>query len=208
VFDALDNATRDEVERRLQPFDAPARAALVQSLGAARALLGDTTLPAFSLRPFRADDMGAICERQAVLYAESNGWGRPMEALLLDVTAKFLRTFETGREQCWIAERGGRMAGSVFCCDAGDESAQLRLLYVEPDARSLGIGEALVRECIGFARAAGYVRLWLWTHTVLAPARRLYAKAGFRIVREEVHHAFGKPEAGEIWELPLAAHEG
>ncbi|HEY0446986.1 MAG TPA: hypothetical protein VGD19_11095 [Allosphingosinicella sp.] len=38
---------------------------------------------------------------------------------------------------------------------------------------------------------------------MLAPARRIYERFGFRIVSAEVHHGFGKPEQGETWELAL-----
>ncbi|MEO9131095.1 MAG: MarR family transcriptional regulator, partial [Sphingomonas sp.] len=68
----------------------------------------------------------------------------------------------------------------------------------------MGIGGDLVGRCVTFAREAGYGTLRLWTHTVLDSARRLYAGAGLRIVSTEVHHEFGRPEQGEIWELALA----
>jgi GNAT superfamily N-acetyltransferase len=157
----------------------------------------------YDVRTFRTGDMGLICSRQSILYAEAFGWGRPMEALLGEITAEFLRKFHPGREQCWIAERSGALAGSVFVTDGGDGTARLRLLYVEPDARGLGIGQELVGRCIVFARAAGYSKVRLWTHSVLVSARRIYAATGFEIVRSEMHDAFGKPEQGEIWELSL-----
>ena len=157
----------------------------------------------YSIRTFRAGDMGLLSARQAILYGEAFGWGAPMEALILEITAEFLRNFQPGREQCWIAEVDGAMAGSVFVTDGGDGVARLRLLYVEPGARGLGIGADLVGRCVAFARAAGYARLSLWTHTVLTSARRLYAAAGMEIVKTETHDAFGKPEQGEIWELAL-----
>ena len=126
-----------------------------------------------------------------------------MEILQGEVTTAFLRDFKPGREQCWVAERAGRMAGAVLLVDAGDNVGQLRLLHVEPWARGLGIGRALVAECVAFARAAGYARIRLWTHTVLESARRIYEAAGFEIVETEVHDEFGKPEQGETWELVL-----
>jgi GNAT superfamily N-acetyltransferase len=176
-------------------------ASSLTTLGTVRALLGDGELAAPIVRTFRTGDMGLITARQAILYAESHGWGAPMEALLGEVTAGFLRTFQPGREQCWIAEREGRIAGSIFCVDSGYGRAQLRLLYVEPEARGLHIGETLVRTCVDFARDAGYRSIWLWTHSVLLPARRIYAKAGFTITSTDIHHAFGNPEQGETWEL-------
>lgn len=158
---------------------------------------------AYSVRSFRTGDMGLLSARQAIIYTEAFGWGAPMEALILEITAEFLRKYQPGREQCWIAEAGGKMAGSVFVTDGGGGVARLRLLYVEPDARGLGIGADLVGRCVDFARQNGYRKLSLWTHTVLVSARRLYAAAGMEIVRTETHDAFGKPEQGEIWEMAL-----
>ena len=96
------------------------------------------------------------------------------------------------------------MIGSVLLVDTGEGVGQLRLLYVEPWARGLGVGQALVAECVAFARSAGYARIRLWTHSVLLSARRIYEGAGFRIVSTEVHDEFGKPERGETWELELS----
>jgi DNA-binding MarR family transcriptional regulator/GNAT superfamily N-acetyltransferase len=200
-FAALDETTRRQVAGRLQPLSATDQARLVEALAAVRTLLGGGEA-AWSIRTFRAGDLAAIASRQSILY-ESYGWGRPMEILQGEVTTAFLRDFKPGREQCWIAEQAGRMAGSVLLVDAGQGVGQLRLLYVEPWARGLGIGQALVAECVTFARAAGYATVRLWTHAVLVSARRIYEGAGFHIVATEVHDAFGKPEQGETWELAL-----
>ena len=126
-----------------------------------------------------------------------------MEIIQGEVTTAFLRNFKPGREQCWVADLDGAMAGSIFLTDEGDGSARLRLLYVEPFARGRGIGDALVCTCIGFARAVGYEGVTLWTHTVLETARRLYARHGFRLVETAVHTEFGEPVQGETWRLDL-----
>ncbi|MBO9714469.1 MAG: MarR family transcriptional regulator [Sphingomonas sp.] len=202
AFESLDAATRADAERALGALGEGGSRALAQALDTARTLMEGAALP-WTLRPFRAGDMGMIAARQAILYNEGYDWGRGMEVLLGEVVTAFLRDFRPGREQCWVAERGGRMLGSVFLVDAGDGIAKLRLLYVEPDARGTGIGQALVATCVEFARAAGYRKLTLWTHAVLTSARRIYAAAGMRLVSSEVHEAFGKPELGETWEMDL-----
>lgn len=205
MFAALDARTRGEIERQLAPLGPDGRATLVSALDTARALLGDANARDWALRTFRAGDLGMIAGRQSALYAEHHGWGIPMEILQGEITTNFLRDFKPGREQCWVAERAGRMVGSIMLVDSGDNAAQLRLLYVEPDARGLGIGEALVRACVEFARSSGYAKIWLWTHSVLLSARRIYAAAGFEIVSVDTHDAFGEPEQGETWELMFGA---
>ncbi|WEJ99786.1 MAG: helix-turn-helix domain-containing GNAT family N-acetyltransferase [Candidatus Sphingomonas phytovorans] len=203
MFADLDKRQRDLLEQRIAPLAEADRRVLVAALDTARGLLSAGKTAGYAVRTFGPGDMGMITARQAILYNESHGWAAPMEVLLGDVTSAFLRDYQAGREQCWVAESGGVMAGSIFVVDAGDGVAQLRLLYVEPWARGMGIGGDLVGRCVALAREAGYSTLRLWTHSVLLSARRIYAAKGFVIVKTEIHHEFGKPEQGEIWELAL-----
>lgn len=153
------------------------------------------------IRPFAYGDMARIVLAQTEYYDRAHGWRGNMERLLLQVCGNFLDTHAPGRTQCWVAEVDGRFAGSIFCCDAGDNIAQLRLLHLDDAARGQGLGGRLVATCVNFARGAGYAEIMLWTHTVLLPARRLYAAAGFAVNETATHDEFGKPEPGEIWRL-------
>ena len=67
----------------------------------------------------------------------------------------------------------------------------------------MGLGDALVNECIRFARTAGYGKVVLWTQSILTSAHRIYKKAGFRLIKEEPHHSFGHDLIGQEWELDL-----
>jgi GNAT superfamily N-acetyltransferase len=158
----------------------------------------------FSLRDPGAGDLGWVIHRQALLYAQEYAWDWTYEGLIAGVLADFVAHFDCEREQAWIADRGGTVAGSIFLMRGNDgASAKLRLLYVEPTSRGLGIGTALVAACISRARSVGYRRLTLWTNDVLTAARRLYVAAGFRLIAEENHHSFGHDLVGQTWQLDL-----
>jgi GNAT superfamily N-acetyltransferase len=81
--------------------------------------------------------------------------------------------------------------------------ARLRLLLVDPKARGLGLGTRLVNECIRFARAAGYTKMTLWTHSVLTAARAIYEKAGFTLTGSETRKSWSQDVVAEYWDLEL-----
>ncbi len=157
------------------------------------------------LRPHGPGDMGWVVHRHGALYAEEYGWNEEFEALVAQIVSDFITHFKPGRERCWIAEVNGEIVGSVFCVQADARTAKLRLLLVEPQARGLGLGGRLVRECIDFARQAGYRKLVLWTNSVPVEARHIYEKYGFQCVGQDPHHSFGHDLIGENWELDLTA---
>ena len=203
VFDLINQRQRDEVAAMLRPLAPMQQGDVVAALGAARALLGEPPAKDFAIRSFGAGDLGLLAARQAVFYRDHYGWGRGLEINIMDAAAHFLAHFKEGREQGWIAEVNGAMAGSVLLTDEGGGLCRLRLLYVEAMARGRGIGEALVAGCIAFAREVGFTEMTLWTHTVLTSARRIYAAHGFRIVESSWHDDFGEPVESETWRLDL-----
>ena len=205
VFDPLNRASDAQVASILTALSPGERERLVQAMGTVERLL-DRNTPSgncYGLRSLQVGDIGWIAHRQGLLYAQEYGWDETFEALVAEIAASFVRSFDPTCERCWIAEREGEILGSVFLVRQSDEVAKLRLLYVEPHARGLGLGRRLVEECIGFARAKGYRTLTLWTNDVLVAARAIYKAMGFRLVKEEAHHSFGKDLIGQNWDLDL-----
>jgi len=201
-FGPLNDASRREVVGVLERLSAPEQQQLIDAMVQIEGLLGDKA-PAYVLRDPQPGDMGWIVHRQAVLYAQEYGWNTEYEALVAEIVAKFVREYDRTSERCWIAEKNGQVVGSVFVVRADEATAKLRLLYVDPIARGLGIGSRLVDECLRFARRVGYRRMVFWTNSVLVDARRIYERAGFKLIEEERHHSFGKDLVGQNWGIDL-----
>ncbi|WP_245973823.1 bifunctional helix-turn-helix transcriptional regulator/GNAT family N-acetyltransferase [Bosea caraganae] len=207
AFRPLGQASHDQAAAIVARLKAEEQAGLVEALDKAERLLSGG-LPAKArpiIRAHRPGDIGWVISAHARLYAEDYGWDISFEALVAEIAAKFLREFKPGRERCFIAELEGAPVGSAFVVQESEEVAKLRLVLVEARAQGLGLGKTLVKEAIGFARAAGYRRMALWTNDILHAARAIYVAEGFRLVAEETHHSFGKDLVGQNWELELAA---
>jgi DNA-binding MarR family transcriptional regulator/GNAT superfamily N-acetyltransferase len=206
-FDRLDRKATVQISELLGTFPDGQRGELVSSLGGARRLLepGAAGTPAVVIRTHRPGDLGWVLERHGALYVEEYGWGAAFEAIVARVVAEFAGEQDPKREACWVAELDGRRIGSVMLVRHREREgvARLRLLLVEPSARGLGAGRALVDVCTGFARTAGYRRVTLWTQSVLHAARAIYARAGYVKVSEAPNTAFGTGLTAETWELEL-----
>jgi DNA-binding MarR family transcriptional regulator/N-acetylglutamate synthase-like GNAT family acetyltransferase len=199
AFTPLDRGASRQVGSMLDGLSETRRAQLVGAMRQIEELLAprNDAPSEVALRRHRPGDMGWVVHRHGVLYAQEYGWDERFEALVAEIAAKFIQNFDTRRERCWIAEKDGAMAGSVFLVRASDDVAKLRLLLVEPWARGTGLGRRLVEECIGFARECGYRKIMLWTQDVLHAARHIYEKTGFRIVAQERQRLFGPEMTAE-----------
>jgi DNA-binding MarR family transcriptional regulator/GNAT superfamily N-acetyltransferase len=205
AFAKLAQNSQNEVAAMLAALSTSDVRRLTQAMATIERLLEPKTSERapFLLRSHRIGDMGWVISRQSIAYAAEYGWDITYEALVAEICAQFIKNYDVSREHCWIAEMDGEPVGSVFLVKASDELAKLRLLLVEKKARGLGVGRALVEQCIRSAREKGYRKMTLWTQSVLVAARGIYQSAGFRCVKEEKHHSFGVDLIGETWEMEL-----
>jgi len=207
AFRKLNALSEEQAQTVLEGLLPSARTQLIDCMRTVEGILTTTDrnrLP-YILRPHRVGDMGWIVYREGVGYAEQYGWDETFEALVARIVDQFITNFDPSRERCWIAEIDGQSVGHIFLVEHPEEpdTAKLRLLFVEPCARGMGLGDALVKECVRFARTAGYKKVVLWTQSILVGAHRIYERAGFRLVNEAPHHSFGKDLVGQTWELAL-----
>jgi DNA-binding MarR family transcriptional regulator/N-acetylglutamate synthase-like GNAT family acetyltransferase len=205
TFAKLNLGSQNEVAAMLARLSASDATRLTQAMATIEAVLEQrgSQPAAVVLRSHRVGDMGWVVSRQAAAYAADYNWDISYEALVAEICAQFIRSYDAAREHCWIAEVGGEPVGSVFLVKAADETAKLRLLQVEKKARGLGVGRALVEQCMQGARERGYSKMTLWTQSILVAARGIYKSAGFELVATKPHHSFGQDLVGETWERDL-----
>jgi DNA-binding MarR family transcriptional regulator/N-acetylglutamate synthase-like GNAT family acetyltransferase len=205
AFAKLERTTHDDVSAMLTALPPGAGERLVGAMATIERLLQSpgASQPAAALRGHRPGDMGWVVQSHGALYASEYGFDSSFEALVAEIVAKFLGSFDASRERCWMADVDGVQVGSVFLVRHTDDIAKLRLLLVDPAGRGQRLGERLVGECIGFARQCGYRKITLWTQSILVAARQIYQDAGFHLVATDPHRSFGQDLIGETWQLEL-----
>jgi DNA-binding MarR family transcriptional regulator/GNAT superfamily N-acetyltransferase len=204
AYKTLDERSARQIEAVLEGLAGEERRRLLDAMATIRDVLGDSRRQRrVMLRPLRIGDLGWVVGRHGVVYAEEYGWDQSFEALVARIVADYGQHHDSQRENAWIAEIDGEAVGCVFCVRKDDETAQLRILLVEPSARGFGVGTALVDACIEFARRAGYQKMVLWTNSVLEAARRIYERAGFKLLDEQPHHSYGHDLVSQWWVLDL-----
>jgi len=207
ALDGLQAKSRAEVSTLLEPLGEEARNDLVTALRKAEHLLrggGAEGKPVPVIRSHRVGELSWALARQAILYEQEYGWDSGFELNLLKIGREFLERYNPKDDCLWIAEVDGRVAGSAAVVRDGPETARLRIVYVEPDARGLGLGHKLVAACLDFAHSRGYQDIVLSTYSILSAARRVYQAAGFSLYAEEDEQLYGQSLTAQHWRRDLA----
>ena len=205
TFAPLQQKSRDEAAAMLATVPSAARPRLISALQTVHRLLEPSAQSQRKvvLRDPRPGDLGWVVQTHGELYAREYGFDWTFEALVAQITARFVQNFDAACEKAWIAEVDGERAGCVFLVRKSATVAQLRLLVLLPEARGLGLGGRLTDACIAFARSAGYRRIMLWTQSNLTAARAIYQSRGFALKESEPNAAFGQQLVSEVWERKL-----
>src|SRR6185436_8454550 len=184
MFAPMEQRSQQYAASMLASLDGTQQAQIVSAMKSIETLLAGTptvnsvSRPTYTFREPRAGDFGWIVSSHAKLYWREYGWAEPFEGLCAQIVADFVNNFDPERERCWIVEMNGENVGCV--------------MLVDPKARGLGLGAKLVDECVRFARAKGYAKITLWTHSVLSAARHVYEGAGFKLTSSEPRRSWGK----------------
>jgi RimJ/RimL family protein N-acetyltransferase len=157
------------------------------------------------VRPAREQDLDAIVELFVEVAAEGRWIGTEPPVDRDRRRRRLAETLDQDREVVLVAEAGGRIIGQLGMDLAGYGVADLGMLVSE-GWRGRGVGSALLRAGIEWARGAGAhkVALQVWPHNAAALA--LYEKFGFQ--REGLLRGHYRRRNGELWDaivmgLPL-----
>ncbi len=141
-----------------------------------------STAPAVEVRVARPAEFTAIGELTARVYIDERFSPASADATLRD---------SRGRARSAVllvaVTPSGEVAGTVtFMAKASplaqvrrEYEAEFRMLAVDPRFRRMGIGEALVKDCIARARRAHRQAVVLSTQETMLAAHALYERLGF-----------------------------
>lgn len=148
-------------------------------------------------------DLGAVTEFHGRLYAQEYGWTSHFEAYVAESLAAFARDYNPREDRIWLAEKDGRLMGSIGIVRIDAKTAQLRWFLIAPESRGLGLGRKLIDSALAFSRETGAERVFLWTVSGLPAAAHLYRSAGFRLTEQKPSQEWGPAVIEERHDLEL-----
>ena len=94
----------------------------------------------------------------------------------------------------WVAYDGDDPLGCAAFQTIAPDTAELKRVFVQPEARRRGVARALTEHAIETIRAGGYLRVRLGTQSTAIGAQRLYESLGFRRIEP-----YRKGDFGTVW---------
>ncbi|KAM0322896.1 hypothetical protein ACHAQA_009238 [Verticillium albo-atrum] len=172
--------------------------------------------PALRILPgYRPGFLARCLDMHMTYYHDITGWGLAFETTLARDFGDILTRLDANpASQVWSAlGPDDRILGTVLLdADAGAKSgaqdgaslnrvAQLRGFIVDPAARGLGAGRAMLEAVMAHVRAVGVEEVVLYTMGSLETAVHLYRSAGFVVesVHEQVVWERSIPQMRLVW---------
>ena len=135
----------------------------------------------FLIRPIQPTDDAAMA---AIIRAVMPDFGACGPGFAInDPEVDWLsRAYAQPRSAYFVVEVDGRVlgGGGVAPLEGGPPgTCELRKMYFLPQARGLGAGTAMMRQCLEAARRFGFSQCYIETLRSMEAAMRLYEKSGF-----------------------------
>ena len=155
------------------------------------------------IRRFAPADSQWLVARHQDLYTLEQGVDASFGPAMAAVLQRYCESHDPACECGWVAVAGQRRIGSVFCIRQDDTTARLRLFFLTPEARGRGLGKKLLRDCMQFARHAGYREMMLKTHEKREKSGSLYAAFGWQAAAPRRVRIYGADLLEQTWHVML-----
>lgn len=148
-------------------------------------------------------DIGMITYLHGTLYHQEFAFGISFESYVAGAFSEFYSNYDTHKDKIWVCEHDGKIIGSILLIGRGNGEAQLRFFLIHPLYRNIGLGKYLISQCIHFAKAQSYQKIYLWTTDQLPASKHLYLTHGFELLEEKYSESFGVSVMEQYYELVL-----
>ena len=145
-------------------------------------------------------DLGAIVQLHGIVYANEYGLDTTFEPYVAKPLSDFVLE---GSGRLWVAERDGRLMGSIAVVVSEGEG-QLRWFLLAPEARGSGLGRRLLDLAMHYCQERRFPRVFLWSFTDLTAALKLYERAGFKVTETVTEYVWGAQRAQVRMDLELS----
>ena len=153
------------------------------------------TIEEIQIREIQPTDNKAVANLIRTTLEEF-GANRPGTVYFDAATDTLYEVFSnTPRCVYYVAQWNGEVVGGggIFPSPGlPDDTCELVKMYLYPPVRGIGLGKLLIRQCMDFAKQAGYRQIYLETMPELKLALNTYAKFGFQYIKHPMgntgHH--------------------
>lgn len=135
----------------------------------------------WSIRKIEKKDNQAVAELIRAIFDELNipKVGTAYADLYLDL---MFEEYSKPKSVYFVVEKEGKIIGGAGVApleNEADSICELQKMYFLSEARGLGIGSQMMKNCLQAAKDFGFYNCYLETMPFMLDAQKLYKKAGF-----------------------------
>lgn len=151
----------------------------------------------------QAGDLGYLTYLHAKIYKEECGYDLEFEGYVSKTFYDFTQRYAPERDRFFLAEKDGKMIGSIAILGHSDTEAQLRWFLILPEYRGIGLGKELFSRAMDYCRDAKFKHIWLLTTSDQEKASTIYIREGFCVTEDTSVEMWGRELVEKKLELFL-----